>query len=122
MSSRTTRGANKKVVIGVAVAAGLLVLIGLVRAVTSTDSKEADPASASAAPSTAPPATSAVETAPAQQVEPPPSGEAPAPAPPPAQVAPTSEPAPTPTVVLDPVPMKRLPPPAKKKPYRPSGI
>lgn len=110
---------NRKLVVGVVAGAGLLALVGLIRVVTSGHSSDAEPPSASAASSVAPPA---VMSAPAEVPGPiesaaEPEGTA-ATAPP---EAPTSSPSPPPAPATPASPLKRQPP-AKKKPFRPSAI
>jgi serine/threonine-protein kinase len=127
MSSRSGRGANKKIIIGAVAAVGLIALIALIRAATSSAPAESVRLSASAGASVTPPIPSAAES-------PSPSAAAEAPTPPPTSeptqaVEPAAGESPPPTSAPEPAPagagvqpVKRQQLPAKKKPFRPSGI
>jgi hypothetical protein len=131
MSTTSGRAGNKKVVIGVAAAAGVLALLGLIRAATSSGSAEPAQLSASAGASVAPPSPPAEAPQPAGTAPPsaaPESPELPEPAPAKAPEPPTSAPALSPAGVRQVAPNRQQPQqpqqpaPLKKKPYRPSGI
>jgi hypothetical protein len=129
MSSGSGRAANKKIVIGAVAAAGVLAIIGLIRAATSGSSAGPAPLSASAATTVAQPAPPAVEQpAPSGAVEPAASAETAEQAPSEVSPPPTSAPALSPVDVPQQPGQKRQAPPTlqqqpmKKKPYRPSGI
>jgi serine/threonine-protein kinase len=127
MSSQSAGAKNRKIVVGVVAAAGVLALVGIVRVLTSGHGNEPDPPSASAATSAAPapvtePSLSAV---PPEVPESPTAGEPPLEAPrgesaPPTKAAPPTL-APSPAGNPQSIPQKR-PLPPKKKPFRPSGI
>lgn len=124
-SSPSARGANKKVVIGVLAAAGVLAIVGLIRIATSSGEKEPAPLSASAAPSSAPSPPTVDTTPPAETTTPAVSAEAPVPeAPAEAKVAPapTSAPVPSPAGIPQQAQTKRPLQPTKKKPFRPNAI
>lgn len=123
ISTGSNRAGSKKVVIGAAAAAGLIVIIVLIRAATSGGSTEAAKLSASATTTAAPPALEA--PAPSAAVEPVASAETPEQAPGEVSPPPTSAPGTAQPAALQSA-QKRAQPlpllPAKKKPYRPSGI
>jgi hypothetical protein len=125
MSSGSGRASNKKIVIGAVAVAAVLAIIGLIRAAISGSTAETAPLSASAA-TTTPPAPSAVEAPPPSSAVEPASAETPEPGPAEGTPPPTSVPGLSAVATPQQAAQKRLQPlqpqPAKKRPYRPSGI